>query len=288
MAERRLARLRREYIYRRSLKGKQAELYEKQRILKKCLQEGKPIPGNLKAEIVKLKESLDTQDAASEAKGVSDLDNEYANSGVEDPKVMVTTSYVPSQKLLQFAKELSDVIPDATRMNRGQHSIRQLTESCRNHNVTDLIIIHESKGIPDGMIVSHMPLGPTAYFGLVNVVTRHEIEDAVPMSLQKPHLIFHGFSTKLGERVTNILKFLFPACKDDSKRVVTFANENDFISFRHHTFKKNGNQVELTEIGPRFEMKLYQLRLGTIEMKEAENEWVLRPYMNTAYKRKAL
>ena len=46
--------------------------------------------------------------------------------------------------------------------------------------------------------------------------------------------------------------------------------------------------MELIEVGPRFEMQLYQIKLGTIEMAEAENEWVLRPYMNTAYKRQAL
>ena len=41
------------------------------------------------------------------------------------------------------------------------------------------------------------------------------------------------------------------------------------------------------EAGPRFELKLYQLKLGTIEQTEVENEWVLRPYMNTARKRQA-
>ena len=47
-------------------------------------------------------------------------------------------------------------------------------------------------------------------------------------------------------------------------------------------------QVELSEVGPRFELRPYQLKLGTIDMIEAENEWVLRPYMNTAKKQKKL
>jgi len=53
-------------------------------------------------------------------------------------------------------------------------------------------------------------------------------------------------------------------------------------------FKKGIEGVELSEIGPRFELKLYQLKLGTLDMPEAQNEWVLRPYFNTAKKRKAL
>lgn len=36
---------------------------------------------------------------------------------------------------------------------------------------------------------------------------------------------------------------------------MTFANDNDYISFRHHVFVKTGNQVELAEVGPRFEMR---------------------------------
>jgi len=44
--------------------------------------------------------------------------------------------------------------------------------------------------------------------------------------------------------------------KKDSNRVVTFANEEDFISFRQHTFKKDEHgDIELTELGPRFEMR---------------------------------
>lgn len=58
---------------------------------------------------------------------------------------------------------------------------------------------------------------------------------------------------------------------------------------RHHTFdKKDFRTVELNEIGPRFDLKPYQISLGTLTQPEASKEWVLRPYMNTANKRQAL
>ena len=41
-------------------------------------------------------------------------------------------------------------------------------------------------------------------------------------------LIIHVTSLQ----VQNILKYLFPVPKEDSKRVVTFANQEDYISFR--------------------------------------------------------
>ena len=34
---------------------------------------------------------------------------------------------------------------------------------------------------------------------------------------------------------------------------MTFSNSNDYISFRHHVFKKDQN-VDLIEVGPRFEL----------------------------------
>ena len=41
---RRTARLRREFVYRKSLEGKERELYEKKRKIRQCLEEGKVIP----------------------------------------------------------------------------------------------------------------------------------------------------------------------------------------------------------------------------------------------------
>ena len=86
----------------------------------------------------------------------------------------------------------------------------------------------------DAMIVSHFPHGPTVFFTLHNVTLRHDIDSykASTVSEQYPHLIFENFSSKLGERIQDVLKYLFPVPKEDSKRVMTFSNEDDFISFR--------------------------------------------------------
>ena len=41
---------------------------------------------------------------------------------------------------------------------------------------------------------------------------------------------------------------------------------------RHHVYEKNGNEVVLKEIGPRFELKLYHIKLGNFNQKTAETE----------------
>ena len=48
--------------------------------------------------------------------------------------------------------------------------ISEIVESCRSHDFTDIIMVHEHRGEPDGLVVCHLPYGPTAYFGIHNTV----------------------------------------------------------------------------------------------------------------------
>lgn len=49
--------------------------------------------------------------------------------------------------------------------------ISEIIETCRAHEFTDVVLVHEHRGVPDGLIICHLPFGPTAYFGLLNVVS---------------------------------------------------------------------------------------------------------------------
>ncbi|KAK4746240.1 hypothetical protein SAY87_012552 [Trapa incisa] len=287
---RRNIRLRREYLYRKNLEGKERLLYEKKRKIKQALEEGKPVPTELSYELASLQKEIDLEDENT-AVPRTHIDDEYANATEMDPMILLTTSRNPSAPLTQFVKELKFVFPNAQRINRGGQVISEIIQYCRSNDFTDVILVHEHRGVPDGLIISHLPFGPTACFGLLNVVTRHDIKDKKAIGTMPeayPHLILNNFSTKLGERTANILKHLFPVPKPDTKRIITFANQSDYISFRHHIYEKRGGpkSPELKEIGPRFELRLYQIKLGTMEQNEAQIEWVIRPYMNTTRKRK--
>ncbi|XP_074582296.1 uncharacterized protein LOC141838656 [Curcuma longa] len=290
---RRNTRLRREYLYRKSLEGKEREFYEKKRKIREALEEGKPIPTELRNEEAALRQEIDLEDEYT-AVQKTHIDDEYATASEKDPKILLTTSRDPSQRLVQFVKELKLVFPNATRMNRGSQVISEIIESCRAHEYTDVIFAHEHRGEPDNLVICHLPFGPTAFFELRNVVTRHDIKDKKAMGTMSeayPHLILDNFSSKLGQRTANILKHLFPVPKPETKRIITFANRSDYISFRHHVYEKHGGpkSVELKEVGPRFELRLYQIILGTVDQQnEAQKEWVLRPYMNTAKKQQVL
>lgn len=296
---RRQARLRREYLYRKSFEEKRRKISEKKEQLKRSLTENAPIPYELRAQALDLQEKVQWEDKGPEKAVLignetggsygTHQDDEYRWAGVEDPKIIITTSREPSSRLKMFAKEIRLIFPNAQSMNRGKYEMKQLIDACRANNVTDFILLHEHRGVPDGMTICHLPYGPTAYFTMADVIMRHDIPNIGTMSEQFPHLIFHNFKTRLGERVKNILKYLFPVPKEDSKRIMTFANHDDYISFRHHMYKKVDKDIELTEVGPRFQLKLYEIKLGTLDtIDAAETEWVFRPYMNTTVKRRFL
>lgn len=287
---RRQARERREYLYRKAQELQESQLEQKRQIIKNALAQGKPLPKEIADDEQLQKDyrydqTIQEPDADEEA-----VDDEYAaTSGISDPRIIVTTSRDPSTRLSQFAKEIKLLFPTAVRLNRGNYIMSNLVGACIKSGTSDLIILHEHRGVPTSLTVSHFPHGPTAHFTLHNVVLRHDILNSGTQSEVNPHLIFENFTTPLGKRVESILKHLFPpGPKKDSARVITFANSGDFISVRQHVYVKTREGVEVAEVGPRFEMRLYELRLGTLDNKDADVEWQLRRFVRTAGRKEYL
>ena len=294
VTNRRSVRLRREYLYRRSLEGKEKELFEKKSRVREALASGKPIPSELKDEETELRRLLAFDDAGVLKGGPLALDDEYARTlrGERGAKICVTSSRDPSARLKKFVKELKHLFPNSTNVNRGNTTVADLVDATRRAEFTDLVVVHETRGKPDGLVVSHLPVGPTTYFTLSNCVLRHDVQDLPNFSVDAaPHLVFHNFDKdkKLANRIKTVLKCLFPiagaSSNKDNKRIVTFYNQDDTISFRHHHHNQQtkDNNVDLQELGPRFDMFPYQIKLGTLETSASSDvEWVLRPYLNSA------
>ena len=299
---RRQARQRRDYLYRRALLLKSAETASKRAQLSRSLAAGKPLAPSL-AKDKELNENYkyDASQTNSTLQESLDLDDEYSYlSGLADPHVLVTTSRSPSTRLSAFAKEIRLLLPTAIRLNRGNLVLPTLITSANSSGISNLILLHEHRGTPTALTISHFPHGPTASFSLHNVVLRHDIPNSSlgTVSESYPHLIFENFTTPLGKRVTKILKHLFPprdAVSDQTpsqkfgNRVVTFVNTDDSVEVRHHVFVKTGYQsVELAEVGPRMTMRLFEIRGGTLESKAGDVEWHLNQYTRTSRKKNYL
>jgi len=292
MALRRDARLRREYLYKKSLEGAERAAFDAKETVRAALATGAPLPAAARAGAAAVARDAALDDAATGTLR-SHVDDEYAAGAYRDARVCVITSRDPSSRLRAFASEVRLLFPGAVRVNRGASTMADVVAAAKGADFTDIVALHETRGEPDAMIVSHLPFGPTVHFTLSGAVLRHDIEGAAPVSEAAPHLIFTGFATPLGARVRAVLGALFPPPREDSARVLTFANEADFIAFRHHTYTKRAGTagaagVTLAEVGPRFQMRPFLIKLGTLDQEGAEVEWALRAFTNTSRKKSAL
>ncbi|RDA91566.1 hypothetical protein CP533_5960 [Ophiocordyceps camponoti-saundersi (nom. inval.)] len=296
---RKQARQRRDYLYRRALLLRDAEMSEKRAKLRASLAAGKPLEASV-ANDKSLRKDYAYDESMPERTTDEqlDLDDEYAQlSGMVDPRVLVTTSRDPSTRLSAFAKEIRLLLPTSVRLNRGNLILPDLVRSAESAGLSDIVLLHEHRGTPTALTLTHFPHGPTVSFSLHNVILRHDIPGSVrgTVSESYPHLIFDGFTTNLGRRMVKILKHIFPPREQITSknkvgnRVVTFKNMEDSIEVRHHVFVRTGyDSVELAEVGPRMTMRPFEIRGGTLENKDGDVEWHLTQYTRTAKKKSYL
>ena len=55
-----------------------------------------------------------------------------------------------------FFQEMKLIFPNSQRINRGNYEIKQLIDSCRSNNVTDFVMLRETRGVPGEQLLSWM------------------------------------------------------------------------------------------------------------------------------------
>jgi len=195
-----------------------------------------------------------------------------------EPKVLITCSDNPHSRTIAFIKELTRMIPNSEPKWRNNSSIKKMVKDSIKKDYTDIIIVNEDNRNPNGMVVTHLPEGPTAHFKLSNVkITKDLRKDWRQISAHRPEVILNNFTTRLGHGVARMLASLFHyEPQFTGKRVVTFHNQRDYIFFRHHKYEfKNSEKVRLKDLGPRFTLKLRSLQKGTFDSKFGDYEWII-------------
>lgn len=242
---RRNIRLRKEYLYLKKVEGEKKQYAEKIKSIKESYTKQKKIKNELKDEENELRKKMDLFDQRTIDKN---MDDEYFFCGIENPRVLITTSRNPSTQLDNFAKELKLLIPNSEKINRGSYFVKDIITFARKNNVTDVIIIHEYKGRPRNLIISHLPFGPTLFCTIREITMRHDFKDQVPrMPTCYPHLIFQNFHSDLGKRIMNIFKFLFPPVKlrSHKKKFTSYYNkENTALNQGEYKTKAENEQNE--------------------------------------------
>ena len=106
---RREIRLRKEFLYKKQLQSSQLIRNEKKRKIRSAVERQTSIPTELipEARALHHESEMDViplEEVQEEEGARLAVDDEYAEVGLKDPKVCVTTSRDPSSRLKQFAK----------------------------------------------------------------------------------------------------------------------------------------------------------------------------------------
>ncbi|CAD6199074.1 unnamed protein product [Caenorhabditis auriculariae] len=205
------------------------------------------------------------------------------------PKVLITMSPKAKITTWKFCFELKKCIPNAEMFSRKNVLLKRIVEQAIEKEYTDLIVVHEDKKQPNGIVLCHLPEGPTAYFKINSLTFTEDLKRFGESTSHYPEVILNNFNTRLGHNIARMFACLFPHDpKFTGRRVVTLHNQRDYIFFRHHRyeFKKEGEKAALLELGPRFTLRLKWLQKGTFDAKWGEFEWVLKRHeMETSRRR---
>lgn len=204
--------------------------------------------------------------------------SEYFSKAYE-PKVLITYSDNPCSRTRGFAKELTQIIPNSLATTRHRSSVKKICASAEREEYTDVLILNENRKKVNGLLLIHLPNGPTAHFKVSNVkLTRDLKRKLSDFTSHRPEVILTNFTTRLGTTIGRMLGAIFhydPQFR--GRRAVTFHNQRDYIFFRHHRyeFDKDGKRVRLLELGPKFTLKLRSLQQGLFDSKTGDYEWMI-------------
>lgn len=168
-----------------------------------------------------------------------EAEDEFAKffSNEEAPKIMLTTRPRPSGKLFEFIQDLLQMFPNAFFYPRREFQMKQICQFAANKKFTHLFVLSEKNKVCNGLIISHLPSGPTAFFKVTNVVPSGKVHNHGRVTAHQPELILNNFNTRLGHRVGRFLGACFPHDPEfKGRQVVTFHNQRDFIFVRFHRY----------------------------------------------------
>ena len=102
---------------------------------------------------------------------------DYFND-LKRPKLMITTRPHPSGNLFAFINELMNLIPNSFYYKRGHFDLKQICQFANNKKFTHLLVLSEKNKQCNGVVVSHLPHGPTAFFKISSITYSNKIPNA--------------------------------------------------------------------------------------------------------------
>jgi ribosome production factor 1 len=123
---------------------------------------------------------------------------------------MITTRPKCSRKLYPFIGDLMQMIPNSFYYPRETHLVTAMAKAAHEKNFTHLVVLAEKEKVCNGLLVTLLPAGPTAFFKLSSFVAGSTLPGHGKPTNHIPELIINQFGTRLGRRVGRFLGSLFP------------------------------------------------------------------------------
>ena len=279
-------------------KMKRAEVYKKYKSQKKvekkklrterikeveALGEAAP-PKQIPRTIENTREVEETMVKADDEEVLGDeKDDEFAAyfNNESRPKIMITTRPKCSKKLFPFIADLMQMIPQAFYYPRKAQTITDMAKDAHEKGFTHLVMLAEKQKMCNGLMITHLPSGPTAFFKLSSFEAGSTLKGHGKPTSHIPELIMNNFGTRFGRRTARVLGSVFPHEPQlEGRQVVTFHNQRDFIFVRHHRYiyrkEKDRTRARLQELGPRFTLKMKWLQEGVFDGETGEYEWIMK------------
>eukprot|EP01042_Synura_sphagnicola_P030871 gene30871-39760_t len=133
-------------------------------------------------------------------------DDEFSSyfTNEKKPKIMISTRPKCSRKLFLVIADLMQMIPNAFYYPREQYTVKELCDYAMGRNFTHLVILGEKKKVltltnsfVSRFLVTHLPVGPTAYFSLSSFEQGSKIPGHGRPTSHVPEVILNNFVTRL-------------------------------------------------------------------------------------------
>ncbi|XP_955086.1 RNA processing factor, putative [Theileria annulata] len=152
------------------------------------------------------------------------------------PKLLITSTRRPSEKMRTYMKELLLVLSNSFYFAREEYKLKEVVKHAKENGFTSILLVTQgSNKLPNGLYICSLPRGPTTFFKLTSLKLASEMKGAGVLVATKPEIVLNSFNTRLGRRIGRQIASLFSLDPEfEGRRVITFHNQRDMIFFRHH------------------------------------------------------
>ncbi len=92
------------------------------------------------------------------------------------PKVLILSVRKPSSSTHLLLRELNKCIPNSEVRERKGVDLKKVIPQAVARDFTDILVVNEDRKVPNGLLIIHLPDGPTAHFKLTSFVRGYDIK----------------------------------------------------------------------------------------------------------------